>query len=77
MLAQVVVARLLAVDVPPPGLPWGQGHLVAGVFVVVLVVIKFVRETEFLGYGAYSAILGGLLVAYGGFLVARDSAVPA
>ena len=75
MVAQIVAARLLALRLPAPGLPWEQVHLIAGVFVIVVLVIKFVRETEFLGYGAYSAILGGLLVAYGGWLIAREPAV--
>jgi hypothetical protein len=39
MVAQIVAARLLAVDLPAPGLPWGQVHLIAGVFVIVVLVI--------------------------------------
>ncbi len=77
MIVQIVVARLLAVRLADPFVPWAQVHLIAGVFVVVVLIIKFARETEFLGYGAYSAILGGLLVAYGGYSISRDAGAPA
>jgi hypothetical protein len=77
MVAQIVVAKLLAVRLPAPGVPWAQVHLIAGVFVVVVLVVKLFRETDFLGYGAYSGILAGLLVAYGGYCIAREGAGPA
>jgi hypothetical protein len=77
MIAQIVLVRLLSVNVPAPGVSWPQVHLIAGVFVVVVIAVKLARETEFLGYGAYSAILGGVLVAYGGYLIARQEAAPA
>jgi hypothetical protein len=72
MIAQIVLARLLSVRLPAPGLPWSQIHLVAGVFVAVVLVIKLVRDLDMLGYGSYSGVLGGLLVAYGGYCIARD-----
>ena len=76
MVVQIVVVRLLAVDLPAPGLPWGQVHLVAGVFTMVVLVIKLARETAYLGYGAYSAILAGILVAYGGYRIASEPMKP-
>jgi len=36
-----------------------------------------VRLTESLGYGAYSAILAGILVAYGGYRIASEFSPPA
>ena len=50
-------------------MPWSQIHLILGIFVPVLLVIKLVRLTDSLGYGAYSAILAGILVAYGGYRI--------
>lgn len=74
MVAQIVLARLMSVRVPAPGLPWAQVHLVVGVFVGVVLVIKLFRETEFLGFGAYSGVLAGLLVAYGGWRISQEAA---
>ena len=58
-------------------MPWAHVHLIAGVFVIVVLGVKLFRETDFLGYGAYSGILAGLLVAYGGYCIAREGAGPA
>ena len=57
MIAQIVLARLLSVRLPDPPVPWSQIHLILGIFVAVVLVIKLVRLTDSLGYGAYSAIL--------------------
>ncbi len=76
MIAQIVLTRLLAVRVPDPPVPWSQIHLILGIFVAVVLVIKLARETEFLGYGAYSAILAGILVAYGGYRIASEPTPP-
>jgi hypothetical protein len=77
MIAQIVLARLMSVPLPAPGLPWSQVHLVVGVFVAVVLVIKLFRETEFLGFGAYSGVLAGVLVAYGGWCISRELEEPA
>jgi uncharacterized membrane protein len=77
MIVQIAVARLLAVRLPQPPVPWSQIHLILGIFVAVLIVIKLVRATEFLGYGAYSAILAAVLVAYGGYRIASEPGEPA
>ncbi|MBW3608370.1 MAG: hypothetical protein KY463_08445, partial [Actinobacteria bacterium] len=44
--------------------------------VAVVLVIKLVRVTDSLGYGAYSAILAAILVAYGGYLIASQPGQP-
>jgi hypothetical protein len=77
MIVQIVLARLLSVPLPAPAVPWSQVHLVLGVFVAVVLVIKLARLTNSLGYGAYSGVLAGILVAYGGWLIAREADVPA
>jgi hypothetical protein len=73
MVAQIVLARLMSVRLPDPGLPWPVVHLVTGIFVAVVLVIKLFRETELLGYGAYSGVLAGILVAYGGWTISREA----
>ncbi len=77
MIAQIALARLLAVRLPDPSVPWSQIHLIVGIFVAVMLVIKLVRLTDSLGYGAYSAILAGILVAYGGYRIASEPSSPA
>ena len=72
MIAQIALARLLSVRLPDPPVPWSQIHLILGIFVAVVLVIKLVRLTDSLGYGAYSAILAGILVAYGGYRIASE-----
>ena len=77
MIAQIAVAKLLAARLPDPPVPWSQIHLILGIFVAVVLVIKLVRLTDSLGYGAYSAILAGILVAYGGYRIASEPSSPA
>ena len=76
MVAQIALAKLLSVRMPQPPVPWSQIHLLLGIFVAVVLVIKLVRLTDSLGYGAYSAILAGILVAYGGYRIAAEPALP-
>jgi len=76
MVAQITLAKLLAVRLPQPPVPWSQIHLILGIFVAVVLVIKLVRLTDSLGYGAYCAILAGILVAYGGYRIASEPIEP-
>jgi hypothetical protein len=73
MISQIAASKLLAVSLPAPGVPWAQIHLVAGVFVFVVLAVKLARLSDYLGYGAYSGVLAGLLVAYGAYLIAREA----
>jgi hypothetical protein len=76
MILQIALAKLAAVRLPNLPVPWSQVHLILGVFVAVVLVVKLVRLTEALGYGAYTAILAGILVAYGGYRIASDPIEP-
>jgi hypothetical protein len=77
MIVQILIARLTSLRLPQPPVPWSQIHLIAGIFVLVVLAIKLIRDTSGLGYGAYSGMLGALLVAYGGYLIAQDPGEPA
>ena len=77
MIVQIVIARFTTLRLPEPPVPWSQIHLIAGIFVLVVLAIKLIRDTSGLGYGAYSGILGALLVAYGAYLIAQDPGEPA
>jgi len=73
MIVQIVLARLLSVRLPGSPAAWSQIHLLLGIFVAVMLVIKLVRLTDSLGYGAYSGVLAGILVAYGGWSISREA----
>ncbi len=73
MIVQIVLDRLLSARLPDPPVPWSQIHLILGIFVAVVLVIKLVRLTDSLGYGAYSGVLAGILVAYGGWSMTREA----
>jgi hypothetical protein len=77
MVLQIVLARLTPAGLPGPAVLWAQVHLIAGVFVGVVLLVKLFRQTDVLGYGAYSGILGGILVAYGGYRIAQEAGTPA
>lgn len=77
MVVHVVLAGLLSVRLPEPPVPWSQIHLILGIFVAVVLVIKLVRLPDWLGYGAYSGVLAGILVAYGGWSMTREAEEPA
>jgi hypothetical protein len=77
MVAQIVIARLTPARLPGSPALWAQVHLIAGVFVAVVLVIKLLRVTNSLGFGSYSGILAGLLVAYGGYCIAQAGGNPA
>jgi hypothetical protein len=76
MVAQIVVARLMPARLPGSAVLWAQVHLIAGVFVAVVLVVKLLRATDLLGFGSYSGVLAGVLVAYGGYCIARDGGGP-
>ncbi len=77
MVLQIVLARLTPAGLPGSAGLWAQVHLIGGVFVGVVLLVKLFRETELLGYGAYSGVLGGVLLAYGGYCIAREAGAPA
>jgi hypothetical protein len=77
MVVQIVFARLTPARLPGPAGLWAQVHLIAGVFVAVVLLVKLFRETDLLGYGAYSGVLGGILLAYGGYRIAQEAGTPA
>jgi hypothetical protein len=77
MVLQLVIARLTTARLPGSPALWAQVHLVVGVFVAVVLVIKLLRVTDLLGFGSYSGVLAGVLVAYGGYCIARDGGGPA
>ncbi len=75
MIGQIVAARFTSAKLPRPPIPWGQVHLIAGVAVLVLLLIKLVAETDFLGFGAWLGIILSAALAYGGFVISKEPEV--
>lgn len=72
VVAVVAVNRFTSAKLPDLPVPLGQAVFFAGIAVLALLLLKLVVETDFLGFGAYLAILLGAAMAYGGFLVRSE-----
>jgi hypothetical protein len=75
MVAQVIIAAFTTVKLPDIPITWGQVHLIAGIAVLALLLIKLLVETDHLGFGAWLGILLAAALAYGGFQISRDTTV--
>jgi hypothetical protein len=74
VMVGVVIARLAGAKLPDLPLPLGQILMILGIAVFVLLLIKLLAETDFLGFGAYLGILLGAAVAFGGYSINKESA---
>ena len=76
MVGQIVAAKLANANMPDMPISWGQVHLIAGIVVLVLLLIKLIVETDFLGFGAYLGLLLAAALAFGGFTINKEMAAP-
>ena len=72
MVGQIVADKLAGATLPSLPVPWSQVHMIAGIAVAVMLVIKLIAETEFLGFGAYLGVVLGLAVAFGGYSIGQE-----
>jgi len=78
LIAIVLVGLIIAVkvaNVKLPDLPigWGQIHMIGGIAVLALLLLKLIVETNFLGFGAYLGVVLGAAVAFGGFSISKGN----
>lgn len=75
MAAQVIVTKLGVAELPDKlgNLGWGQVHMIGGIAALVLVVIKWMNENEFVGFGFYLGLLCAIGLAFGGFTINKES----
>jgi hypothetical protein len=66
---------MTSAKLPNPPVPWSQIHLIAGVAVAVLLVLKLLVETNILGLGSYLGVALGLAVAYGGYTIKQEDSI--
>ena len=82
MVAQIVAAKLTTTKLPTIPLPWNQVHLIAGIVIAVLLVLRTViGADEGSGgfeidldrmYGLFVALIAALGLAAGGVLKSRE-----
>lgn len=73
MVGQIVAAKLANAKLPDLPIGWGQIHMIAGIAVFALLLLKLIVETNFLGFGAYLGVLLGAAIAFGGFSINKES----
>jgi hypothetical protein len=73
MVAQIVASKLFGANLPDPPAPWAQIHMIAGIAVFVLLLVKLLAETTALGFGAYVGLLLAAAVAFGGYTMRQEA----
>lgn len=73
IVAALVVSRLTSVEIPELPIPLNQGIFYATIAVTVILLLKLILETDFLGWGVWLDIILAGGMTYGGFLVSQDS----
>jgi hypothetical protein len=72
MIAQIAASKLFGAQLPDPPVPWPQIHMIAGIAVFVLLLIKLLAETSSLGFGAYVGLLLAAGLAFGGYTMRQE-----
>ncbi|MCZ7535922.1 MAG: hypothetical protein M5T61_08380 [Acidimicrobiia bacterium] len=74
MAAQVIVSKLGLAELPEKlgNFSWGQVHMFGGIAVLALVVIKFIGESDYVGFGMWIGFLCGAGLAFGGFTINKE-----
>ncbi|HEY4376627.1 MAG TPA: hypothetical protein VGM93_05695 [Acidimicrobiales bacterium] len=77
ILATVIIRKLTTTKLPDLPISWGEATFYAGIAVEVLLVLKLILKTDYLGYGSYLAIILAAGLIYGTFLGRSESDAPA
>jgi hypothetical protein len=82
MVGQIIAAKFTDTELPAPPIPWTQIHMIAGIAVAVLLVLRVaIGSSEGGGgfeidldrmYGLWVALLAAIGVGVGGFLKSKD-----
>jgi hypothetical protein len=70
----VIATKLANAKLPALPIPLNQAVFFASIAVLVLLLIKLVLKTDYLGFGAYFGILLAAGQVYGGFLKSKEPA---
>lgn len=72
IVAVIILDRLTSVELPELPIPLNQATFYATIAIPVLLLLKLVLETDYLGFGAYVNILLAGGMTYGGFLISKE-----
>ena len=72
MVLQIVASRTSA-QIPQPAVGWNKVHQYLGVLVLIVVILKLFALTESLAIGALLGVVLAGAVAYGGYLIAKET----
>jgi len=73
VVAVALVRKLTTTKLPDLPIGWNQAIFYATIAIEALLLLKLIVETDFLGFGAFLAIILGAGMVYGGFLVNKAS----
>jgi hypothetical protein len=80
MVAQIAISRFSPdTKLPDPPVPWGQVHMIAGITIAILLILRLIITSDDVGsidtgfeldrkYGLFVAVLAAIGLAVGGFL---------
>lgn len=74
VLAQLIVRKFTTAQLPELPISWDDAQFYGSIATGVLVFIKLISETEFLGFGAWLGVLCGIAVIVGGVMAKRETA---
>jgi hypothetical protein len=73
MVAQILVSKFTTAKFPDLPVPWPRAHMLGGLVVMGLLLLKLILQTSFLSFGAYLAIVLAAGLAFGGYSVNQES----
>ena len=73
MVAQILVSKFTTAKLPDLPVPWPRAHMLGGLVVLGLLLLKLLLHTNLLGFGAYLGILFAAGLAFGGYTVDQES----
>jgi hypothetical protein len=73
MVAQILVSKFTTAKVPDLPVPWPRAHMLGGLVVMGMLLLKLILQTSFLSFGAYLAIVLAAGLAFGGYSVNQES----
>lgn len=74
MAAIVLVSKLGTVELPEKlgNLGWGQILMIGGIASLALVVIQWLKESDFVSIGLWLGLLSAIGLAFGGFTINKE-----
>ena len=72
VVAAIIITRLTSVELPELPISWNQAIFYDTIAVLVVLLLKLLLETDFLGWGAWVNLILAAGMTYGGFLIFQD-----